>query len=299
MAKRHRFRRVIRKVQPAYRSTYHVPYRTLRSDSMRVYSEKEIQNLLRQAAALQAARRDPSNGLTLDEIRRIAEEAGIDAAFIDQAASGLTTATTGDNNTGSFWGGTYRVASEMTLNHTVDEDEWAIMVAEIRRSMGQRGQSEALGRGFDWRYAANGQEFAHVTLTPRGDRTHVDMSRVNQHAVWHMIPGIFGFFAGLMGFICASNSERRTVRRCRPARAVAAHRRHLPGARALFASATQKLERKNADLLERLALISADTEERRARTQAAEPSLPLLDSEALGDAPLDETRTADRTRRRA
>ena len=236
---------------------------------MRVYSEKEIQNLLRQAAALQAARRDPSNGLTLDEIRRIAQEAGIDASFVDQAANGLT-AKTSSNRADGFWGGTYRVASEMTLNHTVDEDEWAIMVAEIRRSMGQRGQSEALGRGFDWRYTVNGQEYSHVTLTPRGERTHVDVSRANQAGLWYVAPGVLGFFAILMGFIStfgAADAPSILTPIVLALLTVAT----FPIARALFASATRKLERKNADMLERLALISTRLGRTpRARTAANE-----------------------------
>lgn len=265
---------------------------------MRVYSEKEIQNLLRQAAALQAARRDPSNGLTLDEIRRIADEAGIDAAFVDQAASGMTTATSQDNTSG-LWGGTYRVAGEMTLNHNVDEDEWAIMVAEIRRSMGQRGQAEALGRGYDWRYTLNGQEFSHVTLTPRGDRTHVDVSRVNQHGFWYMVPGMLAFFTGLFGIIGAvkpTDGPPLVFILIMALLTVAT----FFGSRALFSSATRKLERKNADMLERLALISSDSEERRERDRKPKTSTPLLDVEPLDDAPLgDTTRGDERARRRA
>ncbi len=192
---------------------------------------------------MQAARRDPSNGLTLDEIRRIADEAGIDATFVDQAASGLTTTTAQDNNTSGFWGGTYRVGGEMTLNHTVDEDEWAIMVAEIRRSMGQRGQSEALGRGFDWRYTVNGQEFSHVTLTPRGDRTHVDVSRVNQSGFWYMIPGMLAFFAGLLSIIAVAKPDGpplscRSCSLCSPSSPFSAHARCSHWRRAKWSART-------------------------------------------------------------
>jgi hypothetical protein len=244
---------------------------------MRVYSEKEIQALLRQAAALQAARRDPSNGLTLDEIRRIAEEAGIDATFVDQAAQGSVATPEPLHTPSLFWGGSYRVQSELTLDHEVDDDEWAVMVAEIRRSMGHRGQSEALGRGYDWRYVVSGQENAHVTLTPRSGRTQVDVSRVNQHVMWHMIPGMAAFFAALLGLIAAVKPEGG------PPILVVLFMTVLAvgsffSARTIFASTTRAKERKNAELLERLTLIAADSEDRRSRE--GQPARPLLDQQA-------------------
>jgi hypothetical protein len=267
---------------------------------MRIYSEDEIQDLLRRAAAMQAARRDPSHGLTLAEIRRIAEEAGIDPDYIDAAAQGVRVQPA-EVRTDTFLGGTYRVNAEMLLDHEVDDDEWAAIVAEIRRSMGQRGRAEALGKGYDWRYELNGQAYAHVTLTPRRGRTHVDVSRVNQSGLWHMVPGMLAFFVALLGFIAVVQPGE--VALAVLAALAVATVASFAGARALYTRHTRSAARKNADLLNRLATLAGDSESTR-RSQADRdikdartPGAPLLDE--LGDAPPEaEQSTQARSRTR-
>ena len=89
--------------------------------------EQTRENIIRQAAALQAAKRDFTTGLTLDEIRRVAAEAGIDPQFIEQAAAGAPLPVPVQAKPG-FWGGRYRLERERLVDHEVDGEEWSEMV---------------------------------------------------------------------------------------------------------------------------------------------------------------------------
>jgi hypothetical protein len=259
---------------------------------MRVYSEGEIQDLLRRAAALQAARRDPSHGLTLDEIRHAAKEAGIDPEFVDAAARGASAEP--KHRTDDFWGGESSVLDEMLLDHAVDDDEWARMVAEIRRSMGEPGRAEEIGRSREWRWEMHGLEYGRVTLTPRGARTHVEVVRLNQSGSWHLLPMTLGLVAFVLGVLAAVGTGVPAVSAVLCAMLTLVS---FAGARALYGYGTRAGARKNARLLDRLALIAGEGEGevQNASVSLEASSAPLLDH--VDDAPA-ESEGAASTRHR-
>ncbi len=249
---------------------------------MRVYNEKEIQDLLRQAAALQSAKRDFTTGLTLEEIRRVAEEAGIDPRFVEQAAMG--TPLPRQQQKAGFWGGAYKIEAERVVGHEVDGEEWAEMVHEIRRAFGTTGEVKEVGRGFEWLYGytqlGSNYIYGHVSVTPRRGRTRLHATRKlsNQSTVF-ILPGMLLLFAAMFTIPAFVGKMSLLV----PLLLTLATVLSFWGARAWFGKMSRDAQQKLDEMmtnLERIAGESEAYEAERGETLGGRIDATLLDDEA-------------------
>lgn len=106
--------------------------------SNRIFSEEEVQKLIKRAAELEAERsvtgRGRENGLTIDEIKNVVSEAGLDPELIEQAASEM-------DNTSSDVKEKVRVnrdeiATEIWLDRQPDRETMDLLVTELNHIYG-------------------------------------------------------------------------------------------------------------------------------------------------------------------
>ncbi len=154
----------------------------------RTYTEREIAALLARAAERQQAapHADASPGLTLDEIARVAAEAGLDPAHLRAAAAELDAGTLG------------RVAAPgaVTLERWVDapltDAAWEEAVAALRAQFGASvpngftapvPETARVGAAHEWTHGSLYGITTTVTVSPRGKRTRVRLTQSEWGAV--------------------------------------------------------------------------------------------------------------------
>jgi hypothetical protein len=160
------------------------------------HSDREIARILHHAAELQqqdrergAVATDPAAGLSLDELKLIAAEVGIEARYVEAAAADVHQG--GKNRRRFFfWGAPASSEVEQVVNGEVTEEQWDTLLATIRRSTGNSGQPSALGRTLEWR-----GELDHVSISPRNGQTHMRLMSNNLARIlpMHLPPGMLSF----------------------------------------------------------------------------------------------------------
>lgn len=134
-----------------------VPFHEMHNGSMaehsrRSFSEEQVRAIISGAIRRQEAARKvaDTDGLTLEEIRRLAVEVGIDPKYVVAAASELEGAGE-ETFAARFLGGPLKVTYERFVEGQLTEEAIAAMVREIRSTLRQyRGIVEVLGASFEW-----------------------------------------------------------------------------------------------------------------------------------------------------
>ncbi|MEQ9399215.1 MAG: hypothetical protein RJQ04_08575 [Longimicrobiales bacterium] len=177
--------------------------------SVRRFSDEEVARILRSAADLQerssAHGGVGSRGLTLDDLRQVAAEVGIDPRFVDAAATESHGPPARESS--ALAGGTYAWSVHRTVSGHVPEDERDRIVRAIRHVIGQKGELEDVYGRMEWSYD-DGLGPIMVGLASRDGVTEIDVSvrRIGEVGLWFGLGmpfgGIFGgaaVGAGLLG----------------------------------------------------------------------------------------------------
>ena len=160
-------------------------------DPTRKYTEEEIAALLKRTAELQAddARNEQhsSQGLSLAELEDIAADAGLDAAYLHQAA--LEIESSGKKGFEKRTKTHIRV--QRFLSTELDEDLWEEMVFELRRTFGSSshidmsglgafgmGTVEQIGRSREWRHTSAMGVQTSVLARPHKGGTRIELSQM-------------------------------------------------------------------------------------------------------------------------
>lgn len=99
--------------------------------SRSTYDPEQIRALLARAANLQATERTPDGeGLTIEELKEVARESGIDPKYIELAS------TEGQLRTQTHWGMPSRVSRERWVEGTLDDAAWKVMTRRFAREFG-------------------------------------------------------------------------------------------------------------------------------------------------------------------
>jgi hypothetical protein len=145
----------------------------------RRYSEEEFALILRKASEIQASggqRPTGTGGFTLDEIRSIATEAGIDPEAVARAAS-ILGALEWDEKRGlaaSIFGGPSKFHLDCEIPGRLPPGEMGRILGEIRRAAEHQGEaSEVLG-GVEWKTVGE-LSAINVNISPRGDSTNIQI----------------------------------------------------------------------------------------------------------------------------
>ncbi len=173
------------------------------SEEDRRYSDGEFALILRRAFELEERRAGagPGDGLTLQEIRAVAAEMGLDPASVERAAALLPAA--GAGMAVRLFGGPSLYQMEYTATGEMPRDELPRVVDAIRRVTGHQGRvSEVLG-SLEWETLAEVSQI-HVTVSPRDGRTAVRIlaNRGGAGVLLYFVSGVVGLISfGIIGAI--------------------------------------------------------------------------------------------------
>ena len=134
----------------------------LRSKHMqnKTYTESEISDIISQAARLQAIEGTiGQEGLTLDEIKEAAVEAGIDPQFVDIASS------VSSNHKKAYWSIPTAINRSMFVRGRLTDEAWGHMVNHFVRTFGGPGKTEVKEGRRSWK-----RDFYSFTVEERGDQ---------------------------------------------------------------------------------------------------------------------------------
>ncbi len=196
------------------------------SPHQRHYSEEEIQAIFRRATERQeaAGSAHPHRGLTLDELKAIGAESGIDPAHVEAAVAEIER---GDMDAGSLslLERVYGLPASIRVEHIVpgsmDDATWDDAVDVLRSVFNTRGQDETIGpirewsaftsSGFDYRALFEDDTWytmleglnltsnetrspVHVEVKPEGDNTRIIATyEMPSSRLWEA-PAVFGIF---------------------------------------------------------------------------------------------------------
>jgi hypothetical protein len=138
----------------------------------RRYAEDEIRAIFARAAHEQdhAQRRlDSSEGLTLAELTRIGEEAGLSPAFVARAARTLDRVDPAPPPT-RYLGLPVGVRRTVRLDRPLSDADWERLVGDLRHTFDARGEERGSGGSREWR---NGNLVCSVEPAGEGSRIHL------------------------------------------------------------------------------------------------------------------------------
>ncbi len=173
------------------------------SEEDRRYSDSEFALILRRAFELEERRTggERGDGLTLQEIRAVAAEMGLDPASVERAAALLPAADAG--TLVRVFGGPSLYQMEYTATGEISRDSLNRVVDAIRRVTSHQGKvTEVLG-SLEWETVGELSQI-HVTVTPREGQTTVRVlaNRGPAGALTYFLPGLAGLASiGIIGAI--------------------------------------------------------------------------------------------------
>jgi hypothetical protein len=164
----------------------------------RRFGDDEVARIMKKAIELQERSVTVSGdgrGLTLEDLRQIAREAGIDPRFVETAASSEIGAIGGQANV--FAGGPVQWHFDTRVAGEISDAERERILQIIRSLIGQKGEvNEVFGR-MEWSYD-DGLGPVMVGISSREGQTDIAVSAVRQGEA-----GLFGGlgipFAGIFG----------------------------------------------------------------------------------------------------
>jgi hypothetical protein len=170
----------------------------------RRYREEEVQRIIGRAAEMEATNPTASGAMTVGGVEALAAEVGIKPESVREAAQALAVpgpsapAPLAEGNRPNGWiGGPTRLMFERIVEGEVPEDEFPVMVDEIRRTLSHPGQATQLGRSFSWASARTGgsTRAVEVSVSVHAGRTRITV----QENLGALIGGVFGGVCGGLG----------------------------------------------------------------------------------------------------
>jgi hypothetical protein len=176
------------------------------SDEGRRYTENEFALILRKAFELQERQgggelADPADGLSLEEIRSVAAEVGLDPALVERAAAVLPATDTSALT--RFFGGPSTYQMEYTVAGELSKEDLGRVVDAVRRATGHHGKVEEVLGSFDWQTVGELNQI-HVTVSPREGQTSLRVigDRGPAAGLTFLLPGLAGLVSiGIVGAI--------------------------------------------------------------------------------------------------
>jgi hypothetical protein len=145
----------------------------------RRYSEEEFAIILRKASEMQerpGIRRGTGEGLSLEEIKSIAGEAGIHPDVVARAAALLGTAQWGEKSgvVAAIFGGAGKYHLDFEIPGRLPPEERGRVLEVIRRVAEHQGDAREVLGGVEWKTVGELSSI-NVNVSPRGDRTSIQI----------------------------------------------------------------------------------------------------------------------------
>ena len=171
----------------------------------RIYSEEEVEKLIRRAVQLEAEKssgsRSSGKGLTMQELEEIASETGIDPKSIQQAADELETEPLRSESTESTSVSRNEIVCEKWVDAIPNDQAIGDLITELNHRYGTseddgnwwdklwddysgRAKVTRASRSIDWSYTDEMEMYTtRVLMQKRGDKCRI---RVSKRQGWNM-----------------------------------------------------------------------------------------------------------------
>ena len=167
------------------------------------YSRNEISKILKIASDLDQATIDKEDGLTEDELKKVAEETGLNPAMITKAIFQLENGETPIELSEALKED-YKFKTSFLADGIVDDQLWEEVVSEIRATHGGIGKISKMGSTYEWEQRKQNVGYIQVSVTPKGEYSKVSInSNYNIHS---RVYGFFGAMVGLPAFTLLSEA---------------------------------------------------------------------------------------------
>ena len=165
--------------------------------SKRVFSQDEVQQLIRRAAELESERsvsgiENSKNGLTIDELKSVASEAGLDPELLEQAAAEMDTSSSKTKE--NLRVKREEIVSEIWLDRRVDKATIDALITELNHIYGTsdelswwdklsashqgKAKVKQTSGSAEWDYKTEmGMYSTRVLMQQRGERFRVRVSK--------------------------------------------------------------------------------------------------------------------------
>jgi hypothetical protein len=215
--------------------------------SDRRYSEEQVALILRRAAQLDAGLdgSDIGDGLTLDEIERIARDVGLAPDLVARAAAQIDAREPGAAE--RIFGGPVHFDAEYETRGELPRERYGDVVAAIRRVLGQSGKTSEVLDGLEWKSVGETTQVS-VTVRPAGGHTKVQVlaDRGGSAMIAYVFPGMGALIGGaIAGAIIDPASAVQGIAIMGTAAGAG-----FIAARTIWASATRRFRGKFATLVE-------------------------------------------------
>ncbi len=160
-------------------------------DAIRRYSDREVEEIVRQAAEEQVAQ-PTEDGMSLKTVQQIADDVGISPERVERAARNLESRKPAPpptaSSAGAFWLGSPTVIEwERVVDGEVTESMYDEIVDEVQATLSTKGQVDTLGRSLTWRTVKpvlGKRRAVQVRVTSRAGQTRIHIQeRLGEMAV--------------------------------------------------------------------------------------------------------------------
>lgn len=173
------------------------------SDGEKIFGDRETATILQKAAELQAQRGGRSSGLTLEELRQVASEAGIEPHLVDEALAELRRPRELPAPAArKARRGEMRWEQRVELPVRLDNEDVRAVLAHLEAEFGENGKITELSCGTVWTQyrLRHGHTHAAIEAKETGTRLHVVLDRSTQRKFTRRVGGVIGsVIGGILG----------------------------------------------------------------------------------------------------
>lgn len=163
---------------------------------MKLYNEEEIGAILKKATEKSDGDKAASTvGLTIDELRQLGADAGIDPDRITGAVAELGAGS--DSLERTFLGGPFSFSKSIVLDGEITAGQWEDMLASIRACFKAKGDVSVRESTFEWSSPWDSANSGQVTATRERGKTKVNVG-------WHGPMTAFLFYLPVIPVTIAS-----------------------------------------------------------------------------------------------
>jgi hypothetical protein len=169
------------------------------SNDERRYSENEFALILRKAFEFQerqpgAGLTHPADGLSLEDIKAVAGEVGLDPALVERAAAILPTTTV--STAARVLGGPSKYQMEYTVPGELSKEDFGRVIDAIRQATGKTGKVDEVLGSLEWQTVGETSQ-VHVTVSSREQQTTV-IVMADRGATGAIVFGVIGTLGGVV-----------------------------------------------------------------------------------------------------
>ncbi|HLB54773.1 MAG TPA: hypothetical protein VJK71_06675 [Gemmatimonadales bacterium] len=158
------------------------------------YTDQEMAQILRQAAALRWGGEADEPRHTLEDLQLVAQQLGISPQLVERAASALTRIPARARFWKFLFGRSSNFSTSALVGHPLAGEAFPDLVEAIRKFTGREGQAGELSGSLEWRDHRDTSDVV-ITVIPRGPETTVRV--FGDFDYWKLGP----FAAGALGVV--------------------------------------------------------------------------------------------------